>query len=273
MFILGILLHETGHLFGGLLAGYRFLHIEMFGFSLEKINGRYRFMHYRHTPIGQCLMYPCDLKKNGYSLILGGIAMNLIASSLFFVLCILLSVFWIKLFFLISSIVNLSLALMNIFGSETSDGRTFLEVKNKSVNMKSYNILMLITKYLREGRSYQDMPEDLFSEDDYTESREDGLEKKADSIKRELDIHRNRYLIESGRKSYVSDKDRLFGTSIGDILKKYDRLAEKSAYDEKKVFLEIAEQGKGSMYPGEYLSAARCFILSQRNKKKVHKSI
>lgn len=187
MFIPGILIHELGHLIMGLVSGYRLLYVEVFGLSLEKKDGAYGFKHMRKAALGQCLMYHEDLEKCPILLILGGMVFNLIFGSVL----ILLSLFGedlyfaVKLYFLAEGLANMSLVLMNIFGSSVSDGRTLKEVLCSKKQARIYNGILLMYKYLYSGAGYKDIPdvvtlsmEELLKEGSPKEKRT-GLEEEA----------------------------------------------------------------------------------------------
>ena len=72
-----IVMHELGHLIGGLLTGYRLVSFRIFSFMLVKIDGKWQ---HRRSSVpgtgGQCLMAPPRIKNGDYPLALynlGGI--------------------------------------------------------------------------------------------------------------------------------------------------------------------------------------------------------
>lgn len=81
MYILQILIHETGHLIFGLLTGYRFLSFRIFNVVIIKEKDRLVIKKYFFPgSVGQCIMQP---KTNSYFLhISGGIILNLLSSLL-----------------------------------------------------------------------------------------------------------------------------------------------------------------------------------------------
>lgn len=148
-FLFGILIHEAGHLLGGLITGYRFLFIEILGLTLEKKEGSLRLRVIPNSPPGQCLMYHENLGKCAIPLIIGGIAANLIfglAGIAVFYLCEEM-LFVLKLVFLAEGLINILLVLMNVFGNATSDWWTFTEVLRNKNEMKLYNGILLIYRY------------------------------------------------------------------------------------------------------------------------------
>ena len=70
------------------------------------------------------MMYHEDIDKCPIPLIVGGLAANMLIAVLGTVIFISAENFIIRLLFTVSGIANLSLVFMNVFGIETSDGRT-----------------------------------------------------------------------------------------------------------------------------------------------------
>lgn len=157
MFISGIIIHELGHLIGGLITGYHFYFIELFGVCLIKVDKQLHFAYRKKAPIGQCIMYHDNPDKCPVPLIAGGIAANTLSAVLGTVMFILSENLIIRLIFAASGIANLSLAFMNIFGSETSDGRTLKEVISFNSG-RLYNEIMLIERYIGEDGDYKKVP-------------------------------------------------------------------------------------------------------------------
>ena len=164
MFILGIVMHEIGHLLGGLISGYRFLYIEAFGFTMERKKGNIEFKRYRGMPIGQCMMYSENMEKRPFLLIAGGMIMNAALGMLTLMLAVSLesAALHMRLLIAVSGMANLSLVPMNIFGSRTSDGTALKEVLSSRAVMKTYNGIMLLDAYLWMKKMFEDIPDDYF---------------------------------------------------------------------------------------------------------------
>ncbi|MDR3313228.1 MAG: hypothetical protein LBS96_02080, partial [Oscillospiraceae bacterium] len=89
IFLLGVVLHEAGHLAGGLLSGYRFVSFRIFSWVLFKEDQKLRFRRSRQGfVVGQCLMAPPEEGEAFRFMLynLGGGLFNAIAT----VLCLLL---------------------------------------------------------------------------------------------------------------------------------------------------------------------------------------
>ena len=172
-----IVMHELGHLFGGLLTGYRPISFRVFSFMLVKIDGKWQ---YRRSSVpgtgGQCLMAPPRMKNGDYPLALynlGGI-----------LFCGFLSVGLIAVsFFLPTAATGLHLArfglvsfLMNLFNAIPTSGKSMV---NDATNMKMawksstakrsfWNQLEYVSLHAQNIPT-EDMPEELFSMPDKTE--------------------------------------------------------------------------------------------------------
>ena len=128
MFIFGIVMHELGHLIGGFMGGYKLYYVEVFGLFLIKDEKGFRLGRSKKVPVGQCIMYHEDVNKNPVPLIVGGLAQNFLLVLFGTIMFFVINGIVLRTVFLIISISNMSLVLMNIFGSSSSDGMTLKEV-------------------------------------------------------------------------------------------------------------------------------------------------
>ncbi len=165
-FIFQIIIHELGHLFFGLVSGYKFISLRLFGFTIAKNRNRLVFKIYRlKGSVGQCLMYPPEKVDYRYKLItLGGIIMNTITANI--------AVFLMIYNHLESSIQLVALFLFAFYGYgmafisilpsiPLSDGASLKELKNKSA--RGYNRKqLLIALNLMEGFTYKKLPEEIY---------------------------------------------------------------------------------------------------------------
>ena len=76
--VLSVPIHESGHLAGGLLTGYKFVSFRIAGVKLVRDCTDFRLKKGSLTPIGQCIMTSDRMDRSPVLLILGGIAANLI---------------------------------------------------------------------------------------------------------------------------------------------------------------------------------------------------
>ncbi len=266
MFILTILIHELGHLLFGLVTGYRFLHIEILGFSVEHIGGALRIRKYKNTAVGQCMMYSEDEKKNPLLLVCGGLIFNLAFGIAAFAMAAAVNGLIVRLILLVLGSINLSVALTNMFlGSETSDGKVFGELafgKRKPERRILYNRILRIAVYLRKGSSYRDMPGNLFSESFIPK---DALM----STEKEMKMHIYRYKFENGEENWDGN---LAGEPVVELVENALKKDGKSGKAREQVFRDIIGQSAGEMFAGEFLCAARCYcmIKSKENDAEVN---
>ena len=260
MFILTILIHELGHFMFGLATGYRLLHIEILGYSLEHIGSVYRVKKYKNAAVGQCMMYSDNENRNPIFLVCGGIIFNLIFGISALTLAITMNGLIIKMIILVFGSINLSIAVTNMFlGSATSDGKVFWELtlgEAKKERRILYNRILRIAVYLREGRSYRDMPRDIFKDNLIREDT-------AKSTEKEMQMHVYRYLVEKGEKDWDSAR---IGEPVASIIEKALKTDGKSDKDRDRVFNSILQMSEKEMFTGEFLCAARCYCIICKNR-------
>ena len=122
-FVLHIIVHEVGHLFFGLLSGYKFISFRVFDFKIMKDeNGKFKIRYERLAGTGgQCLMRAPEYVegKFRYKLyLLGGVTFNLVFSI----------VFWLVLpsyYTLLFALIGYALAFLNLIPMGFNDGMTF----------------------------------------------------------------------------------------------------------------------------------------------------
>ena len=122
-FVLHIIVHEAGHLFFGLLSGYKFISFRVFDFKIMKDeNGKFKIRYERLAGTGgQCLMRAPEYieGKFKYKLyLLGGVMFNLVFSI----------VFWLVLpsyYTLLFALIGFTLAFLNLIPMGFNDGMTF----------------------------------------------------------------------------------------------------------------------------------------------------
>ena len=256
MLLITILIHEIGHLVFGLFSGYGFVHFEILGFSLEKINSGVRIRKYKNIPVGQCLMYPQKINCDPSVMILGGPIFNVLTGVVVIAISIESEGMVFKTILLCFASLNISLAVFNIFlGSDECDGKTFLEIRRSIELKKAFNDILTICRLLRDGRSYADMPEKLF---------ECCLLSDSSSIRKEKAIHSYRYVYEKRRSIW---NPQCVGEKYANFIEKNVKKVFNNPNDRIKVFINMLDEGKDKMYPGEYLSAARIMMILTEKEK------
>ena len=122
-FILHIIVHEAGHLFFGLLSGYKFISFRVFDFKIIKDeNGKLKIRFERLAGTGgQCLMRAPEYVEGKFKFklyLLGGVIFNIVFSI----------VFWLILpsyYTLLFALIGFSLAFLNLIPMGFNDGMTF----------------------------------------------------------------------------------------------------------------------------------------------------
>lgn len=171
--LIGVVIHEFGHLVFGLLTGYRFSSFRVGSLVWFKEGDKIRFKTSGSLVAGQCLMIPPE-KPEDFRFILynlGGGLFNILFCLLLFVLLMLTSIitpvvpgnFWHSLF---SAGIAMSglLALVNLIPIKplTNDGANIWEaLKSKEAAYGMY-MMFYINNEMMEGRRYRDFDEKLF---------------------------------------------------------------------------------------------------------------
>ena len=122
-FILHIIVHEAGHLFFGLLSGYKFISFRVFDFKIIKDeNGKLKIRFERLAGTGgQCLMKAPEYVEGKFKYklyLLGGVIFNIVFSI----------VFWLILpsyYTLLFALIGFALAFLNLIPMGFNDGMTF----------------------------------------------------------------------------------------------------------------------------------------------------
>lgn len=160
--ILVVVVHELGHLIGGLISHYRLSLFEVFGLTVFRGAEGFMLRFDRHQPLGQCLMYPDEISQNPKPLIVGGCLANLTAGVIALAAGMLNHGFELTILCIWLGGVNLIAALANILPeSPTSDGGTLRDVKEGPDRAELYNRLMLVYMYLEKGSGYVGVPGEI----------------------------------------------------------------------------------------------------------------
>ena len=122
-FILHIIVHEAGHLFFGLLSGYKFVSFRVFDFKIIKDeNGKLSFRYEKIAGTGgQCLMRAPEYVEGKFKFklyLLGGVIFNVLFSIVFWLI---LPSYYTFLF----ALIGFTLAFLNLIPMGFNDGMTF----------------------------------------------------------------------------------------------------------------------------------------------------
>ena len=174
--VLHIILHETGHMLGGLATGYRFFSIRFFKYTIVKTDSGLRLRRYSLAGTGgQCVMC-IDPRKNTTDNVpyfwynAGGVLMNIVlATASIAVLHFDATGMYGEMFFLAMSFCGVVFALLNgiplnVGMGVNNDGRNILELhrnpRNRTIFMRSFQVV----GEMGRGTRPKDMPDEWFSE-------------------------------------------------------------------------------------------------------------
>lgn len=170
--ILGIAIHEAGHLIFGLMTGYKFSSYRIFSLIwIKDENNKIKFKRFKLAGTGgQCLMIPPDMKdgKIPFTLYnLGGVFANIIIGILFFILfLIFINIKLLALTMIIFSITNITFAMSNGIPMTASgvdnDAKNAISIKEDPEAMRAFWIQMKINEKVSKGIRLKDMPNEWF---------------------------------------------------------------------------------------------------------------
>ena len=164
-----IIIHEGGHLLGGLMSGWKFLSFRVGKLTLVSQDGK---LNWKKTMVmgtgGQCLMIPpeCDYEKCPFFLYLfGGGFANLLTGGIAIAVGILTGGIT-QIILNIFAIVGIGVGLTNLFpakmGGMMNDGyQIFVEFPRNSAVRKYTCCLMMVNAIFTEQDSTKSLPEDV----------------------------------------------------------------------------------------------------------------
>ena len=151
--ILQIIIHEAGHLFFGLLSGYKFISFKVFNFAIvkdEENKIKFKIIQGTKGTAGQCLMEPPKL-ENGtfpYKLYLaGGVLFNIIFSLLGWIIAP-------SVYMLIFTLIGLVFAITNAIPMGFNDGMSFKPCLRSEINRYAIHLSLVSAAYATYGKSY-----------------------------------------------------------------------------------------------------------------------
>lgn len=173
VFSFGIIFHELGHLFFGLLSGYEFNHFLIYGIGIKKENGKFHIFRQKVPGVlGQCLISPKDYTSNwSYKLMFfGGVIFNVLLASIALAALIFFDLQEnLRIVFIMSAVANFGLAIaMGIpqMNSGFPNDAHFVYTASKSKDArKSLYLSLKITNYLEKYKTIGNMPKPLIELD------------------------------------------------------------------------------------------------------------
>lgn len=174
-FILQIMLHEVGHMIGGLATGYKFYSIRFFKYAIVKTDKGLCWRQYDITGTsGQCVMYldkDIDIEQDSTPYFwynAGGVVTNILLS----VISIIVEKYTDmgvvgSSFFTLMAFVGIVMALlngipMNMGSGINNDGRNILMLSRSVRNRRLFIRSFQITGELEHGTRPKDMPKEWF---------------------------------------------------------------------------------------------------------------
>lgn len=168
---LHLIIHEAGHLVFGLKTGYRFSSFRIGSIMWLKENDRIVRKKFSVAGIGgQCLMIPPDIRDGKIPVILynlGGCVMNLVASTVFLVIYLLIPTGSVISFFcLLMVLIGVVIALMNGVplrqGTVDNDGYNACSLGKHPDAMRAFWLQLKVNEQIAKGVRLKDMPDEWF---------------------------------------------------------------------------------------------------------------
>ena len=166
-----IVIHESGHLIGGLLSGYTFSSFRIGSFMLLKENGKLVSKRLKIAGTGgQCLMAPPEMVDGKFPVVLynmGGSVMNLLVSLLFVpVLIVVPKGGFLALFSFLMIGMGIISGLGNGIPLHTktvdNDGYNAISLVKSKDAMQAFWLQMKMNEQLSKGLRLKDMPDEWF---------------------------------------------------------------------------------------------------------------
>lgn len=165
-----VLAHETGHLAGGLLSGYKFVSFRIFRFTIIKVDGRYRLKRFAVSGTGgQCLLMPPDrpLKRIHVALYnSGGVIANVLILFAFMPLLWIDGGAFLYEFVVIFLFTDVIIILMNgvpmNVGNVGNDGYNALLLRRSEASKRGIVTQLRVNAMIQNGVRPKDMPAEWF---------------------------------------------------------------------------------------------------------------
>lgn len=170
-FVVQIVLHETGHLIGGLLTGYKFCSFRIGNLQLQRENGSLRFRRLKLAGTGgQCLMTPPEPVDGKIPVMLYNLAgslMNLLTALLALGGYFLsgggsLGASLVFMFALAGFYLALTNGIPLRLGPIDNDGKNAFSLRRDPEAMRAFYLQMAVNSRQTAGERLRDMPDEWF---------------------------------------------------------------------------------------------------------------
>ena len=171
--ILQIILHEGGHLIGGLLSGYRFVSFRILNWTIIKEEGKLRIKHFNIAGTGgQCLLTPPEKPIHDIPVViynLGGVMINFLTATLSLILLITIEElpYPIELFLIFNCIIGFFLGILNgipfSFGAISNDANNMRLLLKDEQSKQTMVHLLHINAFVQKGMRPKDIPDFYFT--------------------------------------------------------------------------------------------------------------
>lgn len=165
-FIIQLVIHEVGHLIGGLLTGWRFLYIQIHNIVVKKEDKGLKLVVVKDKGY-KCIMYPTSINEGALLYTMGGCVVNLltgIAGLILMIFTPMSPILWLYIWSLL--VFGIGMFLINGTASikRLCNDRACYDLLKNDIHTKvCHNSQLLIAKYLMRGSTYNKIGEELMS--------------------------------------------------------------------------------------------------------------
>lgn len=169
--IIGVILHEMGHLIAGLASGYRFLTFRVGNIVLVKYKTGFAWKKYFLPGTGgQCLMEPPAYNNGSFPFVLynhGGWMMNAVLALIGIIIFLAVPNIYFRTFAVLFVFNQILLALSNAIPVKfemglSNDGMNIRYLKENSEDRKGFWMMLKVNALMTQGMRYKDIPEEYW---------------------------------------------------------------------------------------------------------------
>ncbi|NLL00984.1 MAG: hypothetical protein GX271_10025 [Clostridiales bacterium] len=163
-FLVQIILHELGHLIGGLITGWKFLYLQIYKLIIKREKHRLKIMIVGEVGY-RCIMYPISISQGAKLYTMGGCIMNLISSIvglLFLVFASVTLVMWLYIWSFFT--FGIGLFIMNGIArieKVCNDKACSNLLRVDKHSRLCHNAQLIIARHLMNGLSYSEIGEEI----------------------------------------------------------------------------------------------------------------